>query len=157
MATRELKIGDTAPDFNLPSTEGRNISLKEYRGKKTVVLYFYPKDDTPGCTKEACRFRDDQRKFGAKNAVILGLSLDSLDSHHRFAEKHDLPFPLLSDGEATVSKAYGVYKQKSLYGRIFWGIERSTFIIGKDGKIKEIFRMVRVDGHSDELLKLLSK
>ena len=157
MATRELKIDGTAPDFNLPSTKGHNLSLKEFRGKKNVVLYFYPKDDTPGCTKEACSFRDEHRQFRARDAVILGVSLDSLDSHHKFTEKYDLPFLLLSDENASVSKAYGVYKQKSLYGRIFWGIERSTFMIGKDGKIKEILRKVKVDGHSDELLKLLSK
>jgi thioredoxin-dependent peroxiredoxin len=157
MTIREINIGVTAPDFSLPSTKGRDISLKEFRGKKNVVLYFYPKDDTPGCTKEACGFRDEHRKFRARDAVILGVSLDSLDAHHRFTEKFDLPFPLLSDEKASVSKAYGVYKQKSLYGRIFWGIERSTFIIGKDGKIKEILRKVKVDGHIDELQQLLSK
>ncbi len=92
MTTREIKVDDTAPDFNLPSTKERNISLKEFRGKKSVVLYFYPKDDTPGCTKEACSFRDERTRFRAKSAVILGVNLDSLDSHHRFAEKQDLPY-----------------------------------------------------------------
>jgi thioredoxin-dependent peroxiredoxin len=156
MTSREINVGDTAPDFKLPSTKGHDISLKEFRGKKNVVIYFYPKDDTPGCTKEACGFRDEQREFLARNTVVLGVSLDSLDSHHRFTEKYNLPFALLSDENTSVSKAYGVYKQKSMYGRVFWGIERSTFIIGKDGKVKEIFRKVKVDGHSDELLKLLS-
>ncbi len=155
MAIKELKIGNKAPDFNLPSTGGRNISLKEFHGKKTVVLYFYPKDNTPGCTKEACSFRDELSRFHRKKAVILGVSLDSLEAHHRFIRKYDLPFPLLSDEKTVTSKAYGVYKEKSLYGRKFWGIERSTFIIGKDGKIKDIFKKVIVNGHSDQVLQAI--
>lgn len=156
MSTKELKVGDPAPDFSLPSSEGRDISLKEYRGKKNVVLYFYPKDDTPGCTKESCSFRDELPKFTTQDTVILGVSLDDLDSHQRFIRKYGLPFPLLSDEQATVSKAYEVYKEKNMYGRKFWGIERSTFIIGKDGKIKQIFRKVQVDGHTNAILTLLS-
>lgn len=156
MATKELKVGDPAPDFSLPSTEGGNISLKEYQGKKTVVLYFYPKDDTPGCTKEACSFRDELPKFEKKDTVILGVSLDGLDSHQKFIKKYDLPFTLLSDEAGKVSAAFGVYKEKNMYGRKFWGIERSTFIIGKDGKIKQIFRKVQVDGHAHAILTLLS-
>src|SRR3972149_10438066 len=156
MYTKEIKMGDPAPDFSLPSSEGRDISLKEYRGKKNVVLYFYPKDDTPGCTKESCSFRDELTEFEKKDAVILGVSLDGLDSHQKFIQKYGLPFPLLSDEQATVSKAYEVYKEKNMYGRKFWGIERSTFIIGKDGKIKQIFRKVQADGHTNAILTLLS-
>ncbi|MBI3596059.1 MAG: thioredoxin-dependent thiol peroxidase [Nitrospirae bacterium] len=157
MAVKELKVGDAAPDFRLPSTEGREISLKEFRGKKNVVLYFYPKDDTPGCTKEACSFRDERSKFDKKDAVILGVSFDNLESHKKFAGKYHLPFPLLSDTDKKVAEAYGVYKEKSMYGRTYMGIERSTFVIGKDGKIAQVYRKVKVDGHSDETLEALSK
>jgi peroxiredoxin Q/BCP len=157
LSTKELKAGDRAPSFSLPSTGGDRISLKDYAGKKNVILYFYPKDDTPGCTKEACSFRDESSRFRTKDAVVLGVSLDGLDSHERFARKYGLSFPLLSDENAAVSKAYGTYKEKNMYGRRFWGIERSTFLIGKDGKIKEIFRKVKVDGHSEAVLEGLSK
>jgi len=157
MASRELSVGDPAPDFKLPSTEGRDISMKEFRGKKNVVLYFYPKDDTPGCTTEACSFRDERSKFDKKDAVILGVSFDDLESHKKFAGKFRLPFPLLSDMDKKVATAYGVYKEKSMYGRTYMGIERSTFVIDKDGKIAEIYRKVKVDGHSDEVLQALSK
>jgi peroxiredoxin Q/BCP len=157
MAVKELNVGDAAPDFRLSSTEGREISLKEFRGKKNVVLYFYPKDDTPGCTKEACSFRDERSKFDKKDAVILGVSFDDLESHKKFAGKFKLPFPLLSDTDKKVAEAYGVYKEKSMYGRTYMGIERSTFLIDKDGKIARIYRKVKVDGHSDEILEALSK
>ena len=157
MASKELIVGDPAPDFRLPSTEGRAISLKEFRGKKNVVLYFYPKDDTPGCTKESCSFRDERPKFDKKDAVILGVSFDDLASHAKFVEKYKLPFTLLSDENKTVASAYGVYKEKSMYGRTYMGIERSTFVIGKDGRIAQIYRKVKVDGHSDEILEALSK
>jgi len=153
MAEKELKVGDPAPDFRLPSTEGREIALKEFRGKKNVVLYFYPKDDTPGCTKEACSFRDERPKFDKKDAVILGVSFDDLESHKKFAGKYKLPFPLLSDADKKLAEAYGVYKEKSMYGRTYMGIERSTFVIDKDGTIARIYRKVKVDGHSDEILK----
>ena len=157
MAAKELKVGDTAPDFRLPSTEGREIALIEFRGKKNVVLYFYPKDDTPGCTKEACSFRDERPKFDKKDAVILGVSFDDLESHKKFAGKYKLPFPLLSDADKKIAEAYGVYKEKSMYGRTYMGIERSTFVIDKDGKIAQVYRKVRVDGHSDEVLGALSE
>jgi peroxiredoxin Q/BCP len=156
MAAKELNVGDAAPDFRLPSTEGRDISLKEFRGKKNVVLYFYPKDDTPGCTKEACSFRDERPKFDKKEAVILGVSFDDLESHKKFAGKFKLPFPLLSDADKKVAAAYGVYKEKSMYGRTYMGIERSTFVIDKYGKIAQVYRKVKVDGHSDEILEALS-
>jgi len=131
--------------------------LKEFRGKKNVVLYFYPKDDTPGCTKEACSFRDERPKFDKKDAVILGVSFDDLESHKKFAGKYKLPFPLLSDADKKIAEAYGVYKEKSMYGRTYMGIERSTFVIDKDGKIAQVYRKVRVDGHSDEVLGALSE
>ncbi len=149
-----LNVGDMAPDFKLVSDEGTHVSLKEYAGKN-VVLYFYPKDDTPGCTKEACAFRDEKAAFARKNAVIFGVSLDDVQSHQAFKEKYSLPFALLSDPEAGVSKRYEVYKEKNMYGRKFWGIERSTFVIGPDQKIKAIFPRVKVDGHNHELLAAL--
>ncbi|MBI3994991.1 MAG: thioredoxin-dependent thiol peroxidase [Nitrospirae bacterium] len=156
MTAKELSIGDPAPDFRLPSTEGRELSLKEFRGKKNVVLYFYPKDDTPGCTKEACSFRDERPKFNKMDAVILGVSFDDPASHAKFAEKYRLPFTLLSDSDKEVASAYGVYKEKSMYGRTYMGIERSTFVIGKDGRVAAVYRKVKVDGHSDEILAALS-
>ena len=152
--TQELKEGDAAPDFKLKSTEGKEISLKEFRGRQ-VVLYFYPKDDTPGCTREACDFRDNLARVRAKGAVVFGVSHDSLDSHSRFKEKFDLPFTLLSDEDKVVSKAYGVYKKKSLYGKEFMGIERTTFAIDKEGRIKKIFPRVKVEGHVEEVLQIL--
>ncbi len=151
---KELKEGDVAPDFKTQSTEGKEISLKELRGKN-VVLYFYPKDDTPGCTREACDFRDNWKRVGAKDALVYGVSFDSIESHNKFKEKYQLPFPLLADSTKAISESYGVHKDKSLYGRVFKGIERTTFVIGKDGKIKKIFPKVKVDGHVEEVLSVL--
>ena len=149
-----LQSGDKAPDFDLMADDGKQVRLKDFKGK-TVVLYFYPKDDTPGCTKEACAFRDDYPKF-SKKSVILGVSLDDTNSHQKFKNKFKLPFPLLSDEGAAVSKAYGVYKQKNMYGRTFWGIERTTFVISPDGKIQTVFSRVKVDGHNQEVMEALS-
>jgi peroxiredoxin Q/BCP len=148
-------IGKTAPDFTLPSTSGEPISLKQFKGKKTVVLYFYPKDETPGCTKEACAFRDLSADFEKVGAVILGISNDPMESHLKFREKHKLPFELLSDEDASVSKAYGVYKQKNLYGKKYMGIERTTFIIDRTGRIAQIYPKVKVDGHISDVLEFL--
>src|SRR5216117_3319786 len=128
-----LTVGMMAPEFSLPSTLGRKVSLNEFRGKR-VILYFYPKDDTPGCTMEACGFRDSFPRIESKDAIVLGVSLDDELSHERFAQKFSLPFPLLSDKDAAVSRQYGTYKEKNLYGRSFWGIERTTFVIDRDGK-----------------------
>jgi thioredoxin-dependent peroxiredoxin len=150
-----LKEGDKAPDFNLPATEGQTISLADFSGQKNVVLYFYPKDDTPGCTKEACFFRDMKAEFDAIGAVILGVSTDSVKSHEKFAEKFHLPFPLLADEDTAVSTAYGVYKEKSNYGRTYMGIERTTFAIDKNGIIRKIWPKVKVEGHIDEVLDLV--
>lgn len=157
MATATLLpvIGKTAPDFTLPSTTGEPVSLKQFKNKKTVVLYFYPKDETPGCTKEACSFRDLAAEFDKVNAVILGVSTDPIESHLKFQEKHKLPFTLLADEEAAVSKAFGVYKQKNLYGKKYMGIERSTFIIDRTGRIAQIYPKVKVEGHVQEIVEFL--
>lgn len=152
----ELKPGDDAPSFILPSSDGKRVDLTSYRGSH-VILYFYPKDDTPGCTKEACAFRDAFAELKKAKAVVLGVSLDPLASHQKFVEKYTLPFLLLSDTDAAVSKAYGVYKLKNMYGRQFWGIERSTFLIDPKGKINHLFRKVKVDVHLDEVLSALKE
>jgi peroxiredoxin Q/BCP len=149
-----LKAGDKAPDFSLRSSDGRKVSLSDFKGKK-VVLYFYPKDDTPGCTKEACSFRDDMDGFKRKKAIVLGVSADDIKSHQNFAQKYSLPFPLLSDVEKKVISAYGVWKQKSLYGRKFMGIERTTFIINEQGKIAHVFPKVKVHEHVKDVIEKL--
>jgi peroxiredoxin Q/BCP len=150
----EVIVGTKAPDFSLPDQSGTAMSLHSLKGKP-VVLYFYPKDDTPGCTKESCDLRDSYTKITKTGAVILGVSLDSAESHRKFIQKYSLPFSLLSDEDATVSRAYGVYKLKNMYGKKYWGIERSTFVIDQDGLIKEAFRKVKDDGHADEILAAL--
>jgi len=150
-----LQVGDPAPEFSLSAGDGSTVTLSGFRGR-SVVLYFYPKDDTPGCTREACSFRDERARFTKANAVILGVSRDSAASHQKFAQKFKLTFPLLSDPDASVCKAYGVFKQKSLYGRTYWGIERTTFLIDAQGRIAAIFPKVSVDGHSDEVYEALS-
>jgi len=156
MATSLLPvIGKPAPDFSLPATTGQTISLKQFKGKKTVVLYFYPKDETPGCTREACDFRDLNAEFEKFNTVILGVSTDGMESHQHFREKQHLPFPLLSDEDATVSKMYGVYKQKNLYGKKSMGIERTTFVIDRTGRIAQIYPKVKVEGHVADLLEFV--
>ena len=147
--------GKKAPAFTLKDQHGETHRLADYAGKP-VVLYFYPKDDTPGCTKEACDFRDAQRKFSNRKAVVLGVSPDSLKSHDKFIAKFELPFTLLADTDHAVAEAYGVWTEKSMYGRTYMGIERSTFVIGPDGKVKAIFRKVKVDGHVDEVLEAVS-
>lgn len=151
---KELAVGDQAPEFSVPDQDGKSVSLKNFKGKQ-VVLYFYPKDDTPGCTKESCDFRDTESQIMRLGGTIVGVSLDGQESHQKFIRKFGLPFPLLSDESAVVSKAYGVYKEKNMYGRKYWGIERSTFVIDSEGKIKAIFRKVKVDGHADEVLAAL--
>jgi peroxiredoxin Q/BCP len=150
-----VAVGKKAPAFTLPASSGEEVSLSDFLGK-TIVLYFYPKDDTPGCTKEACDFRDAQRKFSSRKAVVLGVSPDSLKSHDKFIAKFELPFVLLADTDHAVAEAYGVWTEKSMYGRTYMGIERSTFVIGPDGKVKAIFRKVKVDGHVDEVLEAVS-
>jgi peroxiredoxin Q/BCP len=149
-----IEEGKKAPGFKLKNQDGKTISLSEYKGKN-VVLYFYPKDNTSGCTKEACNFRDEFPKFKNVDAVILGVSPDSVSSHKKFAEKFDLPFNLLSDEEKNVLETYGVWKEKSMYGRKYMGVERTTVVIDENGKIKKIFPKVKVDGHNKEILDLL--
>lgn len=141
-----LKEGDWAPDFELPDSNGRKIRLSDFRGKKIVVLYFYPKDDTPGCTREACSFRDSFSAYKDAGAEILGVSVDGTSSHQHFASKYSLPFTLLSDHEKTVSKTYGVLRPTGTSD------DRVTFIIDKAGRIAKVFPHVRVDGHSEEVI-----
>ena len=150
-------IGKPAPDFTLPSTSGEAVTLRQFKGKKTVVLYFYPKDETPGCTKEACGFRDLREEFEKNGAVILGVSNDPVDSHQKFREKHKLPFDLLADEDAAVSKAFGVYKQKNLYGKKYLGIERTTFIIDRTGRVAQIYPKVKVEGHVQDVLGFIGE
>jgi len=150
-------IGRPAPDFSLPSTTGENVSLKQFKGKKTVILYFYPKDETPGCTREACDFRDHSAEFEKHNTVILGVSNDPMESHQHFRDKQKLPFPLLSDEDATVSKQFGVYKQKNLYGKKYMGIERTTFVIDKTGRVAQIYPKVKVENHVLDLLEFVGE
>ncbi len=150
----ELKEGQAAPDFKLLTDEGKEVSLAGLRGKK-VVLYFYPKDDTPGCTKEACSFRDGIKELQKKGALVFGVSADSVESHKKFREKYRLNFPLLSDPEKKMLQAYGVWKKKSFMGKSFMGIERTTFLIGEKGKISKIFPKVQVDVHYGEVLAAL--
>ncbi len=146
-----VEVGEAAPDFELETDGGGTISLRELRGRK-VVLYFYPKDDTPGCTREACAFRDAMPDFEKLAATIIGVSPDSTERHARFREKYDLPFTLASDPEQKAAKAYGVWVEKSMYGRKYMGIERSTFLIDEGGKIAAIWRKVKVPGHVDAVL-----
>jgi thioredoxin-dependent peroxiredoxin len=154
-STHGLAAGDQAPDFTLPSSSGKSVKLSDLKGKN-VVLYFYPKDDTPGCTKEACTFRDNLPRFGDMDAVVLGVSKDSLDSHAGFIKKYGLNFTLLSDEDLKVHNLYGTWVEKENYGRKYWGTERSTFVIGKDGRIRKVFKKVKVDGHEKEVLEALS-
>jgi len=151
-----LEPGSKAPEFNLPDQSGKMISLKDLKGKN-VILYFYPKDDTSGCTKEACSFRDELPDFNNLNADIIGVSADSIQSHKKFAEKYNLPFRLLSDESKEIIKAYDVWKEKNMYGIKKMGIERSTFIIDKSGIIRKIFRKVKVDHHNREVMEALKE
>lgn len=144
-------VGDKAPEFTLPAEDGEDISLKSLRGSP-LVLYFYPKDDTPGCTKEACGFRDALPDFSGLDATVIGISKDSVAKHAKFKAKHGLTFRLGSDENGDVCERYGVWKEKNMYGRKFLGIERSTFLIDGDGLIRNVWRKVRVPGHVDQVL-----
>lgn len=153
-APGELGVGALAPDFEAQDETGKVHRLADYKGKP-VVLYFYPKDDTPGCTQEACDFRDSWRHYSKKGAAILGVSPDAADSHQKFKKKFELPFPLLADADKRLCQAYGVWKEKSMYGRKYFGVERSTFVIGPDGRIQAAWRKVGVPGHAAEVLGAL--
>jgi peroxiredoxin Q/BCP len=146
-----LDVGDVAPDFTLPTDGGGEMTLSSMRGKK-VVLYFYPKDDTSGCTKEACDFREKISEFTKAGAVVLGMSPDSVKKHDKFKAKYDLPFSLVADEEKTALEAFGVWVEKSMYGRKYMGVERSTFLIDADGSIQSVWRKVKVPGHVDAVL-----
>lgn len=148
----KLKEGDKAPDFSVHDAEGSTVKLKDLRGRK-VVLYFYPKDDTPGCTKEACAFRDGFAKFKRRGIEVLGVSLDNEKSHQKFIKKFDLPFRLLADTDRVISEAYGTYGEKKFMGRTYMGNHRMTFLIDEKGKIKKIFNKVKPEDHAEEVLK----
>ena len=155
MSTKIVEGGE-APAFTLENAKGEPVSLANFKGKN-VVVYFYPKDDTPGCTREACSFRDEHSALVKAGAAVLGVSPDSTVSHQKFAGKFKLPFPLLADTDHAVSEKYGAWGEKSLYGRKFMGITRSTFLIGKDGKVARVWPKVKVDGHVDEVRKALAE
>jgi peroxiredoxin Q/BCP len=150
-----LKEGDKAPDFELIGDDGKYYKLKDFRGKK-VILYFYPKDMTPGCTTEACEFRDSHKAFTKKNTVILGVSADSAEKHIKFKNKYDLPFTLLSDENKSMLEKYGVWQEKNNYGKKYMGIVRTTFIIDENGKIEKIYNKVSAKGHAENVLKTLT-
>lgn len=149
-----VEVGNLVKDFTLPNQDGESVSLSDYKGKN-VVLYFYPKDMTPGCTTEACDFRDQHESFLGLNAVIIGISPDPANSHQKFIGKYDLPFLLLADEEHKVAEDFDVWKLKKNFGREYYGIERSTFIIDKEGKLQKEFRKVKVEGHVEEALTFI--
>lgn len=152
----QTAIGQPVPDFSLPASNGGTVSLSDFRGRK-VVLYFYPKDMTPGCTQESCDFRDYNPQIEASGAVILGISPDDLKSHGKFIEKHSLPFLLLADAEHQVCELFGVWKLKKNYGKEYMGVERSTFLIDQDGKLAREWRKVKVAGHAAEVLEAVKE
>ena len=150
-----VKEGNKAPDFSGKNQDGKPVKLSSFKAKKNVVLYFYPKDMTPGCTTEACDFRDQFKKF--KSTIILGVSVDSPERHRKFIDKYNLPFELIADENKKISEKYGVWQEKKLYGKSFMGIVRSTFIIDKFGVVQKIFPKVRVKAHADDVLEILKK
>jgi len=158
MSDTEVKEQQPAPDFTLPAVgsddvvKNGQVHLADLKGR-TVVLYFYPKDDTPGCTKEACSFRDANHEMQKRGIVVLGVSADSVESHQKFADKYGLPFPLLADTYTTVSQLYGVWKEKNMYGKQFMGVNRETFLIDKDGIVRKIWHKVKPDEHTNEVLE----
>lgn len=151
-----VSIGQPVPDFKLPASTGSDISLSDYRGK-VLVVYFYPKDMTPGCTQESCDFRDYSPQLKAAGAEIIGISPDDIKSHGKFIEKHSLPFPLLADVDHQVSELFGVWKLKKMYGREYYGVERSTFLIDKEGKLAKEWRKLKVENHAAEVLEAVKE
>ncbi len=151
----QLKESAKAPDFAAPASNGKEVALKDFKNKSSVVLYFYPKDDTPGCTVEACGFRDKIKAIENLDAVVLGVSPDGVSAHGKFIEKFKLPFILLADEDKVISKKYGVWVKKSMYGKEYMGVARTTFVIGKGGKIEKIFEKVKPEGHNDEVIEFL--
>jgi peroxiredoxin Q/BCP len=151
-----IEEGKKAPDFSLVSDDGSKIKLSDLKGSP-VVLYFYPKDDTPGCTKQACAFRDQKTKLTKLGVKVLGVSPDSVESHVKFRNKYDLNFPLLADVDHKIADKYGAWREKNMYGKKFMGIQRSTFLIGEDGKVVKIWKSVKVEGHYDQVLEALKQ
>jgi peroxiredoxin Q/BCP len=149
-----MEVNDKAPDFSTTDENGKEVALKDFRGK-TVVLYFYPKADTPGCTKEACGFRDTYKQIQKTGVVLLGISKDTAASQKKFKDKFHLPFPLLADAEKKIANLFGVVKEKNMYGKKVIGIARTTFVIGPDGKIQHVFNNVKAEGHAEEVLEYL--
>ncbi|HEY2826733.1 MAG TPA: thioredoxin-dependent thiol peroxidase [Pirellulales bacterium] len=150
-----IEAGEKAPDFTLPAADGTRVKLSDLKGK-LVVLYFYPKDDTPGCTKEACAFRDMDRQLQKQGAQILGVSPDDVDSHVKFRDKFGLNFPLLADVEHQVAEKYGAWREKNMYGKTSMGIQRSTFLIDSQGRVAKLWKAVQVDGHDEQVLEALT-
>ena len=149
-----LEAGDTAPDFTTTLQDGSTVSLSDYRGKY-LVLYFYPKDDTPGCTKEACAFRDMKAEFDKRNVAVLGVSKDTEAKHQKFIDKYELNFPLAADTDGTLMELYGAWGEKNMYGKTFMGVKRMTFVIDPDGKIKKMWKAVKVAGHDEKVLEAI--
>lgn len=149
-------VGKKAPAFTVPAHPGGKVKLADFKGKN-VVLYFYPKDDTPGCTQEACDFRDNMARLNKSDTVVLGVSPDSLKSHEKFANKHDIPFTLLADEDHAVCEKYGVWTEKSMYGKKYMGVQRATFLIDKSGKIAAVWPKVSVKGHVDEVAEQIAR
>jgi thioredoxin-dependent peroxiredoxin len=150
-----VEEGKPAPDFELRTDSGEAVRLSDLRGKQ-VVLYFYPKDDTPGCTTQACGIRDAYGEFEQSGAVVLGISPDDVESHEKFKQKYALPFTLLADDDHSVAEEYGVWGERSYLGRTYWGVERSTFVIGENGNVKKVMRKVKPDTHADAVLAVLA-
>jgi peroxiredoxin Q/BCP len=151
-----IEEGDQAPDFTLNADDGTEIKLSTLRGAP-LVLYFYPKDDTPGCTREACAFRDRKKEISKLGATVLGISPDAVESHRKFRDKFDLNFPLLADPDHKVAEKYGAWREKNMYGKKTLGIQRSTFLINRNGRVVRVWKSVKVDGHDDQVLEVLSK
>lgn len=151
------EIGDKAPAFDLPAFPSGRIKLSQFKGKQNVVLYFYPRDNTPGCTTEACDFRDSLGQFQSADAVVLGVSTDSVESHRKFAEKFELPFPLLADEDHALAETYGVWVEKNMYGKKSMGLQRSTFLIDKSGKVAAVWPRVKVEGHATAVAAKLAE
>lgn len=151
-----IEVGEKAPAFTLPADDGTKVSLSDFSGRP-VVLYFYPKDDTPGCTKEACAFRDQKKETERRGAVVLGVSPDDVASHERFKKKHDLNFTLLADVDHAVAERYGAWREKNRYGKKFMGIQRSTFLIDPVGRVHKVWKAVRVDGHDVKVIEALDE
>ena len=150
-----LDVGQPAPDFTLPDQHGQEVTLSRLKGTP-VVLYFYPKDDTPGCTKEACAFRDARALYEKAGATVVGVSPDTVASHKKFADKYELSFTLIADTDKAVCQSYGVWQEKSMYGKKSWGVVRTSFLIDGDGIVRRVFRRVKVDGHADEVLAAIA-